>query len=450
MATTGQKFPTLGESVAETPWLDNTWTTPTNIYTENGSTANVTATSFDTPDQTYVLKATGFDFSSIPDSSTINGVICRTNAWYRTGQGSGAIDLLQLLNTSKVRVGSSQCFTPVALTVNTSTIITKGSSTDLWGNALTPAWVKNLSFGVGLGIIARAANADVDVDYITLEIDYTPPAGSSIIKKIVETVGMTDVARKARGLSRRTVEPMVVSDVARKARSLARRIVEAVGISDVAQSRVLRFLVKVMNEVVGLSDGARRSLNFVRMTAESVGISDLARKTRSLARSIIEAIGIADVSQSKTFRLLVKIKNEFVGIADGVRRSFKFSRIKVEMVSLYENVRLARRLSRIVSEIVGIADKAMVTRSLVRMVSEMVGIADASAKSMYRIIKKIVVEVVGISENVKSTLSDIIALIIESTARTFRLGSAAAKFRFDNATRSLTAFFESHTFKGGK
>ncbi len=175
MATTGEKLPTLGETVSEAPWSDDTWVTPTNIYSDNGSTANVVAPSFDANDQTFVLKATGFDFSSIPSGSTIDGVICRVNAWYRSGQGSGSLDLCQLLDISKAKAGTNQCATPVPLTTTNTTVITKGSSTDKWGNSLTEAWVKDPDFGVALGILATAANADVDIDYVTLEIYYTPP-----------------------------------------------------------------------------------------------------------------------------------------------------------------------------------------------------------------------------------------------------------------------------------
>ena len=176
---TGEKYPTLGESVSESPWSDDAWVTPTNIYSDNAATANVVASTFDSPDQTYVLKATGFDFSSIPDGSTINGVICRANSWYRSGQGSGSMDLMQLLDVSKARVGTNQCLTAVPLTTTDATIITKGSYNDTWGNALTAAWVKNSNFGVGIGILATAANADVDVDYVTLEIFYTPPTAAA-------------------------------------------------------------------------------------------------------------------------------------------------------------------------------------------------------------------------------------------------------------------------------
>ena len=176
--TTGEVYPTLGESVREPPWSNEVWLTPENIYTDDGNTANVLGKNFDDPDQTRVLKATGFGFSAIPDNSTIQGVIVRVNSWYRSGQGSGSMDLLQLLDTSKAKVGTNQCATPVALSTDDTTIITKGSSGDLWGNALTAAWVKNANFGVAIGILATAANADVDVDYVTIEIYYTPPAVS--------------------------------------------------------------------------------------------------------------------------------------------------------------------------------------------------------------------------------------------------------------------------------
>jgi len=173
MSVAGPALPSTATTAAEIPWLDNDWTTPGNIFTDDGTTANVTGASYDSPDQTYVLKAKGFDFSAIPDGSTINGVTCRVNTWYASGQGSGSLDLCQLLDVSGAKVGTNQCLVPVALTTTTSTIITKGSASDLWGNALTAAWVKDPDFGVALGILATAANADVFIDYVTLEIDYT-------------------------------------------------------------------------------------------------------------------------------------------------------------------------------------------------------------------------------------------------------------------------------------
>ena len=180
MPTTGAKYPTLGESISEDPWSDNYWTTPTNIYLDDGATVSITSPTYDAGDQSWILKATGFDFSEIPDGSTIDGVICKINGWcnYTGIPATAGVDLLQLLNTSKAKVGTNLASPEVALTTDSATIITLGSSINLWGNALTAAWVKNANFGVALGCHAYVNNADVFFDYLTLEIYYTAPSVS--------------------------------------------------------------------------------------------------------------------------------------------------------------------------------------------------------------------------------------------------------------------------------
>ena len=85
---------------------------------------------------------------------------------------------MQLLDVNRAKVGTNQCATPVALTNSTSNTVTRGNSTDLWGNVLTAAWVKDPDFGVALGNAATAANTDVEIDYVTLEVFYTLPPTS--------------------------------------------------------------------------------------------------------------------------------------------------------------------------------------------------------------------------------------------------------------------------------
>ena len=179
MATTGQVSPTYAINAAEAPWFGRQWNTPLNVLSDNDLTANIIHPAFDNGVRSYALKAYIFDgFSVIPDNATINGVICRVNTWYRAGQGSGSLGLCQLLDPEGTRAGLNQCASPIALTTDNTTIITRGSSTDTWWNLLTPDWVKNPMFGVALGVIATADNADVDIDYVTLEIYYTVPAAA--------------------------------------------------------------------------------------------------------------------------------------------------------------------------------------------------------------------------------------------------------------------------------
>ena len=174
--STGEVFPTAGASVSEAPWSSDAWVTPGNVTADDGSTASVTAATYDSGDQTTVLKATGFDFSSIPAGATIDGVTVRINAWETAGGGN--LNLVQLLDTSGAKVGTNKGAGTNTLTTTTSDVFTFGGAGDKWGNALDVAWVKDPDFGVAIGITATAANSDVFVDYVTVEVTYTdnPPA----------------------------------------------------------------------------------------------------------------------------------------------------------------------------------------------------------------------------------------------------------------------------------
>lgn len=170
MATTGEKFPTSGITASESPWLDNDWTSPGSVTADDGTYASVTASTFDNGDQTFVLKAKGFDFSSIPAGATIDGIIVRIQA--HADSTSVGIDLVQLLDTAGAKVGTNQSDTSQRITTSDA-VYTFGSSTDLWGNALTDAWLKDADFGVAVGGHAYTANSQIFIDYVTVEVFYT-------------------------------------------------------------------------------------------------------------------------------------------------------------------------------------------------------------------------------------------------------------------------------------
>jgi len=177
--------PASATTVSESPWSDNDWVNPTDVYSDDGNAANITSSQYDSPDQSYVLKAYNFDFSSIPSGATIVGVICRINGW--CAAGTGTLDLCQLLDTSLAKVGTNLASTPVALTSDDTTIIVRGASNNLWGNSLTEAWVKNSNFGVALGMAATSANADVYIDYVTLEVFYTSSPTDDLVANSIAT-----------------------------------------------------------------------------------------------------------------------------------------------------------------------------------------------------------------------------------------------------------------------
>lgn len=173
MASTGEVFAGSFEAISEAPWSDDAWVNGGNATGVNdGTNASVTASTFDSGDQTGVLKLYNYDFSNIPAGSTIDGVIARCYG-VEEQAGAGAIGLVQLLDVSRAKVGTNLASTEVAVDT-TPTTYTFGASNNLWGNALTLAWVQDADFGVAFGMWARAANTDVVIDALSLEIFYTP------------------------------------------------------------------------------------------------------------------------------------------------------------------------------------------------------------------------------------------------------------------------------------
>ncbi len=183
MATLGPIFPGSAEMVSELPYDDETIANPANVTADDSSFATITGNAFDSPDQTFVLKAYNFNFSSIPDGSTIDGVTANIRTWYSNATVS--IHLAQLLDTSRANGGTNQFATPTALTSSEATY-TKGGATDKWGLALTTAWVKDPDFGIGIAFQATGTNSRLNVDWITLTIDYTMP---SITGTLASTLG---------------------------------------------------------------------------------------------------------------------------------------------------------------------------------------------------------------------------------------------------------------------
>ena len=166
MASTGAKFPTSSSSTAETPWDDVSWSSTTNIYATDSTSAFVTLTSGQASD---VLRAGGFDLSSIPAGAQIDGVEVVVRAG-RTGTDV-SIDLVQLLDASGAKIGTNKASTPTTLTGSVVNY-TFGGAADLWSNSLDAAWVKDTDFGVAVGVVSSAGGTAY-IDSVTVNVYYT-------------------------------------------------------------------------------------------------------------------------------------------------------------------------------------------------------------------------------------------------------------------------------------
>lgn len=178
MANTGYILPRSASSTSETGWADSggAWIDPVNIY--GAGEAYIDNNAFDAGDTSHVLRGYNFDLSGLPTGITIDGIVCRVFA--RATNPTTSIGLAQLLDTSNARVGTNLAATPIIITGTTTAaehII--GASNNNWGNSLTESWVKNSNFGVAIGVINGANNADVFIDSVELDIYYTT-SGSSV------------------------------------------------------------------------------------------------------------------------------------------------------------------------------------------------------------------------------------------------------------------------------
>lgn len=162
MATAGPNSPSAASG----------WTNSSNVYSSNDTYATY---SIAADSNSAVLKAQGYGFA-IPSGATINGVTVVAEV---KASAAGLIRMihLYLLDTSGNATGTDK--TDYSYWTTSDVNHSCGSSSDLWGCALTDTWINNSNFGVsfqaynGDGAVSRTAY----VDYISITVDYTVASG---------------------------------------------------------------------------------------------------------------------------------------------------------------------------------------------------------------------------------------------------------------------------------
>lgn len=127
------------------------WTNPDNAKTSNDTYATAVtpgAGAFNT----HYLKATNFDFSSIPADATINGILVEIeHKRVDTGYGvSPASDVVVKIVKSDGTIGTTNQADAGTAWPTTDTYKSYGGSSDLWGETWSVADIKDADFGVVL------------------------------------------------------------------------------------------------------------------------------------------------------------------------------------------------------------------------------------------------------------------------------------------------------------
>ena len=117
------------------------------------------------------LSCTGFGFS-IPTNATINGVTASIKEyWVKGGSGTITSDSSIKLTTASTITGTEHAVSSQWPTV--SSVVTYGTTTDLWGLALLATDVNNSGFGIGISCSIAAHTSTAYVSYVQLTVYYT-------------------------------------------------------------------------------------------------------------------------------------------------------------------------------------------------------------------------------------------------------------------------------------
>jgi hypothetical protein len=197
MADTGAKYPTSATTQSVNPEDDVDWTNPTNIEADDAAYAT-TVLIFQ---YSYRLKAQGFDFSAVPDGSTIDGIKVEIERY--TSYADMIKDYrVQLLDASGNLVGSNKAG---ASTWGTSlTVITYGGAADTWAASPTAAMVKDADFGVAFSIYDYLGffNKTCYVDYIRITVYYTAGGVTEELSATLSGAGsLSGALSRKRGLT---------------------------------------------------------------------------------------------------------------------------------------------------------------------------------------------------------------------------------------------------------
>lgn len=362
MADTGAKYPAGAGQVYPTPEDDDEWVWVPHVRADDSQYAYITASTYDTNDISYRITTYLFDFSSIPDDATINGILVEIER--RCAAGSARDYRVQLKEDGVTLRGDNK-----ADTANnwpgSDTIKSYGGAADLWNYAWTPALVKGVDFGVVLSAMAYSDNTDIYVDFIRITVYYTV----ALVRTGSTAIGLSSSATRTLELARTGSAALGLLATAEKVRDFigscaiglaasASRTIDlsrlgstAVGLLG-SGSRAIE-VVRSGQAVVGLLGVGSRVVERIRSGATAIGLVATGQKSLNLSRLGSTALGILG-SGSRAIEL-VRSGSVAVGISAVGSRALLMVKTGVTQVALVATGQRRLELSRTGTAVVGLA-----------------------------------------------------------------------------------------------
>src|SRR3990172_3950182 len=170
MADTGFVFPGTGTDNSSVGTI--VWSNPQFVDADEGFSAQESMLD---PSTSHYIRASNFNFSSIPAGSIIVGIEIQIER--QIGAATCNDSSVRIFDASGNPAGTNKS-AGLAWSVGSFRVDSFGGATDLWG--LTPSLtdVQDVDWGVGVSCVQSDTAATASVDYIKMKIYYNAPAGN--------------------------------------------------------------------------------------------------------------------------------------------------------------------------------------------------------------------------------------------------------------------------------
>jgi len=256
----------------------------------------------------------------------------------------------------------------VAETVNISEALAKAMS-----------YVRLIAETVSLSELKSVARNIVRAIGETVDLTEAKLRFLNLCRVISESVSVSEAKDRFLQLARVVSETLSLEELTKWVRERIRVLTETIELSEAASW--IRSLTRKIGEIVSLVEARLRVLNLARIKDEIVGVQESVKWIRSLARVISETINVPESVTEVLSKVIVKIVDEAVSIAEGIARAIRLLRIKAESISIQEAFVKVMGLVRLVAENVGISEVKNRARAVVRFMAEVVSLEEVKARA---------------------------------------------------------------------
>jgi len=156
-------------------------------------------------------------------------------------------------------------------------------------------------------------------------------------------------------------------------------IKDSVGMTDAGMPSTSRFLQRIVQDNVGITDVISQVVDFVRSVLDGVGITDSLDRQVDYDRSVSDTVGVTDAGMpSVARRIVVAILADTVGITDASMPAIvrSIGVLLANTVGITDILTKAGVFNKSLADNVGVTDTLIKQANYIRVLTDTVGVTD--------------------------------------------------------------------------